>query len=380
MLAAVGAALIVAVALTGSSCAPSRPATTPTSGSLVYVTDHQTLFAVRLSDGSVAWRHEGEEEALVADGVIYARARQENLGDRVALEALRPSDGAVMWRATTDGDVRAATKDVVYLYTFFGPDDPELRAHVVALNAHTGAQLWTYYVGGAANSFLAATDDTVYVYGDVKTKTEDAGLAAVSAADGKLRWTYPEQYAGNTTPPVAAGSLVYVGLGNGVVDALRATDGQFAWRYASVGGGNTKGLAVANGVVYASANGSIVALDANNGALLWKRDALKTWQYQGTTLSEDALVYVANGAVYVSTDHARLLALGASDGAPLWTDDFSRDVAAAFLKDIPVAVKGGLVVFGVPVALGEVLYAVHADTGKFAWRVPLGRFQLETLG
>src|SRR5580704_8650955 len=110
---------------------------------------------------------------------------------------------------------------------------------LVALNAATGAELWIN-VDCCAYSAPAVANGVVYVGSDV-------GIWAVNASTGALLWSYAAGDYVDSSPAVANG-VVYVGSNDKSVYALNASTGAKLWGY-TTGGAVTSSPAVANGVV-----------------------------------------------------------------------------------------------------------------------------------
>jgi outer membrane protein assembly factor BamB len=94
-------------------------------------------------------------------------------------------------------------------------------------------------------------------------------LYALNASTGARLWSYDTgiQNAGLSSPAVANG-VVYFGSGFNVY-ALNGSTGAKLWSYAT-GGSVDSSPAVANGVVYVgSGDGNLYALNASTGAKLW---------------------------------------------------------------------------------------------------------------
>ena len=191
----------------------------------------------------------------------------------------------------------AVVNGVVYV----GPLDGNVRA----LNASTGAQLWSYATGGE-NTFSspAVANGVVYVGSDK--------LYALNASTGALLWSYATGSYVASSPAVANG-VVYVGGGDGNVYALNASTGAQLWSYAD--GGALSSPAVANGVVYVGSDhfsiDYLYALNASTGAQLWSFAA----NDPEFTISSPV---VANGVVYISFFQS-VYAVNASTGAQLWS-------------------------------------------------------------
>ena len=96
---------------------------------------------------------------------------------------------------------------------YVGSDDQ----NVYALNASTGAKLWSYATGGSVFSSPAVANGVVYV------ELGSGGVRALKASTGKLLWTYSTY--GLSSPAVANG-VVYLGSNDGNVYALNASTGK----------------------------------------------------------------------------------------------------------------------------------------------------------
>jgi outer membrane protein assembly factor BamB len=137
--------------------------------------------------------------------------------------------------ATSDGLFSSPTilNSVVYVTQ----DD----YNVYALDAHTGAKLWSNTIGNVESS-PAVVNGVVYVGSD------DNNLYALDARTGAKLWSYTTGGRVYSSPTVANG-IVYVGSGDCNVYALNARTGAKLWSY-TTGYDVESSPAVANGVVY----------------------------------------------------------------------------------------------------------------------------------
>jgi outer membrane protein assembly factor BamB len=206
---------------------------------------------------------------------------------------------------------------VVYLSTGFTPDQSDT---VYALDAQTGAEIWSVDIGPRAffgpavagdlvvaasagsrtlvgldaatgqqrwslqrelDEFVAApsiADGTVYVTTSVPPEGFAPGfqgsLLAVDAATGELRWEVASHGDGQGTAPAVHGDLVIAGShGLGVVAAYHRDTGAPAWHYGlEVSGGVSSSILVSgDGYVVGGAqlDDRIFILDATTGELVW---------------------------------------------------------------------------------------------------------------
>jgi outer membrane protein assembly factor BamB len=250
-------------------------------------------------------------------------------------------------------DSPAVADGVVY----FGSSD----AKVYALDANTGAKVWSYGPGGA---FVEPWSSPAVANGIVYIGSYNGKLYALDASTGAQLWSYTTGFV-IQAPPAVGNGVVYVGSEDGNLYALNGTTGALVWSYPT--GQITQGPAVLNGVVYVGASGPVYALNASTGAKLWSYD------------TGDSMVFspaVANGVVYVgtlnfSTGSGSLYALNATTGAKLWSYLTGPIVSAP-------AVANGIVYVGNssggPEAPAPYIYAFNASTGALLWKYAHGGF------
>ncbi|GIE82844.1 hypothetical protein Aph02nite_87940 [Actinoplanes philippinensis] len=178
---------------------------------------------------------------IVDKGVVVTAGR--DIYDDTATVAVRLSDGKEAWRA--DGRlISGASADGVVTGT--------AESGTVAFDIATGATRWT------VNRYLHT--GTASPAGDVFYGPSDDGkhLEAVSAADGRVLWTAPD----NDGVVATDGTRVYCSQDNGIV-ALDSRTGRQVWR-SDLPAHGVLAATVAGGVVYAAR----VALDATTGRVL----------------------------------------------------------------------------------------------------------------
>jgi outer membrane protein assembly factor BamB len=278
------------------------------------------------------------------NGVIYFG------GDDGTTYALNASTGAKLWSTIIGAPVQtspAVANGVVYVASV-GAN--LISPYVFALNADTGTVLWSYMTTEDVLSSPTVVSGVVY------TTCGGNGLSTVCALNantGALLWN-------NATPggllssPAVANGVVYVGSANGNVYALNASTGATVWSYFT---GNTvnSSPAVANEVVYiGSENGNVDALNASTGAKLW---SYATGDYV------DSSPAVANGVVYIGSGNGNVYALNASTGAKLWSSATGSVVLSS------PAVANGVVYVG---SNNGNVYALNAGTGAWLWNFDTG--------
>jgi uncharacterized repeat protein (TIGR01451 family) len=199
--------------------------------------------------------------------------------------------------------------------------------NVYALNASTGAKLWSYTAGGGVESSPALANGVVYV------GSSDSNLYARNASTGAKLWSYTTGGGVGSSPALANG-VVYFGSGDGNLYALNASTGAKLLSYAAAGNSSP---AVVNGVVYVgSDDDNVYALNAATGAKLW------SYATGSVVRSSPA---VANGVVYVGSWDGNVYALNASTGAKLWSYDIEGGSGFGAVSS-PAVVDGVLYMSG----------------------------------
>jgi outer membrane protein assembly factor BamB len=268
----------------------------------------------------------------VVNGVVYIGSDDTNL------YALNASTGAQLWSFPTGGNVfsPAVANGVVYAVG---------NGNVYALNAATGAQQWTQTIGADSESPPTVANGTVYV-------GLGAGVYAFNAATGAQDWTFTTGEVVDGAPAVANG-VVYVGSVDGNLYALNASTGAKLWSFS--GSEVETAPAVADGVVYAAAdNGNIYALNATTGSQLW------SFSTGSSVFSSPA---VTNGVVYVGSNNGNVYALDAASGTQLWSFATGSSVSSS------PAVANGVVYVG---SDDDNVYALNAATGARLWSFTTG--------
>lgn len=164
-----------------------------------------------------------------------------------------------------------------------------------------------------------------------------------------------------------AGDTLYAATGDGALHAFDLTDGRRRWRTAL---GSPTALhmfdpwdvlhsspTLEGGRVYlGTPDGTVGALDANTGRLVWKRNL-------GQPVRSSPAV--AEGRVFVGDLGGKVHALDARTGKPLWTSD-TREPGVPWR-----AIQGSCAVEGDRVLVGSrstFLYAFEAATGRQLWK------------
>jgi outer membrane protein assembly factor BamB len=279
----------------------------------------------------------------------------------------------LLWATSVAGGVTNFAVDDGVLYATGQADN------LVALNATTGAQLWSANTGGNGgengSGSIAVGGGLVYVQ---CTLTEQGGgqyggICAYKAKTGKIAWTFahpcnclPE--AAIESPLVYSGGNLYFGFASGGttstrgIYALKASTGAQLWDYAEYSNSFADGPAAVQGSYVFSEAGpgqNIVALSTANGGVAWS----------APTSENNAEISVSGGVVYVSTawneTDATLYALKETTGDQLWAYTYAgQNWFGGAEAPSPAAIANGIVYFQ---GVDGNLYALKAKTGKLVW-------------
>ncbi len=354
---------------------------------MVFVTDgNGSVRALDINTGAENWVVQlgdsgyDPSSPTVAYGLVYAAFVTD--GSDITMYALDQMTGAVEWSFTTnrlnnswpDTSVAvgagmvfwydgvggrlfandAVSGDLLWVYSlpvpgwgFVGPtywagmvfasDD---MGDLVALEAATGAVLWTYYTGTYFDSAASVVDGVLYIadYGGT--------MYSLDAVTGDLLWaTSGLGYYVGMTAPVVVDGYVYIGSqvsSDGEVFCLDAATGDIEWSHTIVGGPVWSAPAYASGVLYVAADhGWFYGLDAETGA------QLGSWQTDGLWMTSIA---IGDRYLVVGDDSGWYAYKFAGGGEPSWLevvpDAVSLGIGTAATFEVHAYDEYGEEVFG----------------------------------
>ncbi len=284
---------------------------------MIYVGARDGRFhAIDSATGKDRWRFAADApvtaSAAVAGGLAYFQS------DAGTIYAVRVADGTLVWKRATG-------------------------AALPFMNYKPGVDFWDYW----ASSPLYA-DGAIYIGGG------DGVVRALDARTGAVIWTYATRGRVRATP-ATDGRRIYVGSFDGAMYALDRTDGKLAWSFQTEGNSDFKigsiqsSAAVADGLVlFGSRDYRLYALDAATGTLAWIAPHEGSW-----VIGSPAIV--GGKACVGSSDLKIAQCVDLKTGKELWRASLN---GAAFASP---SVAGETLVIG---TFGGTLYQLNLADGK----------------
>jgi outer membrane protein assembly factor BamB len=277
---------------------------------------------------------------VLSGGVVYSAfegTEEPGLPGGPMLYALDAENGKVLWSYPGAIGTPAAVGGVVYA---------DACTQIDALDSHSGALLWSYEM---LNLSTCTTTAPTVADGEVFVAASNDTLYALAAKTGELVWSYKpsDDYSYSFSPAVIGGTIYACDI---ECFALNEQTGTLLWTYTLPCCEAAEGIAVAQGLVFIEQDGSVYALDAATGFLVWQ-DAVDSFS---------GVLAVANGICYGSGGDG-LVALDPNTGALLWQSP-TGEISSA-------AVANGVVY---PYYLGATIFALDAEKGDVLWTYTTG--------
>lgn len=343
---------------------------------------------------------DSRKHRIVADPVVSG-GRVFTL-DALTLVSAVSTSGALIWQRNVlpdgadendaTGGGLAVEGNVLYVASGFGS--------VTALDASTGATIWTQDLETAGAGAPTISGDLVYVVAGDMTGW------ALNKSDGRVQWQVAASASGSNVlgapAPIMADDLTVFAFGSGEMQAVFRRGGLRRWDASVLGERKGRALAKigdvtgqpieANGIIYAgNQSGRLVAVNAGSGARVW-------------SVNEGVIdrILPVGGSVFVISDRNELLRLSAQDGSRIWgvrlpnfVKDRPKRIAEVFANHGPILAGGRLIVASsdglirsfdpksgallgttdiasgastTPVVAGQTLYVVSRDGRLVAYR------------
>jgi outer membrane protein assembly factor BamB len=203
-------------------------------------------------------------------------------------------------------------------------------------------------------------DNWIYV------ETSDE-LLSVDIKDRKIKWKFPLSFRiiGEVTK---INNLVYFitrenPRGENKLFVLNAVNGKLVWKFFSQSRNYIPRICVEDGILFCgSADGSLNALNAETGDLIWQREGSKEKFYGPWS---KASVY--QGTVYSATPGKEIFAIDSKTGSVKWEYSYSHSYSHS-KWGMPAIVNGALYIRSVD----SYLQAISLSDGELLWQFKLG--------
>jgi len=233
---------------------------------------------------------------------------------RGRVRALAQDSGKELWRTDLDLEITSGTglgEDLVLVGS--------RKGEVIAMDKAKGHIQWRAQVPSEVLAPPAAEAGVVVV------QSVDGRLTGLAAADGKRLWNVdrsePALSLRGTATPVIVTDVVLTGFASGKIAAIGLQNGRLLWEtpVAQAQGRSeierlidvdVPMLILGRTLLTAAYQGKIVAVDLENGRLLWSRD-----------ISTYSALDADRTNAYVSDVHGHVYALDLRTGATLWKQD-----------------------------------------------------------
>ena len=288
----------------------------------LYVANENGVLQTISRDGKPGWRFETGKAIRAQPRVLGAHVYAHS--DSGFLYKLDRKNGAEVWRARVDtgSEPRKPTHEQGTRWDRYGSSVVADQRHVYvasrdkhlyALDLKTGREVWRV----AAADIMTATPA---LYRDlVLFAAYDGKVQAVSAGDGKPRWTFDARLAvpGDLT---VVGDRVLLGSRSYDLISLNAATGQEQWRRYYWFSWIESPPLVRDGVIYTGSSDAVnvYAINLADGAVRWKR-AVPGYSWQRVALSGDWLIAGTTGSgAFPGSRAGSLVAMDRDTGEIRW--------------------------------------------------------------
>ena len=261
-----------------------------------------TLFALDATNGATLWSF-ALGGSFFWSGSCYENGRVFALNGSGLLRAFDGATGSVIWSTQLPGQFSFSSAPTVrdgVVYT----GGAGSGGTVYAVNASTGAVLWTSPVANGDYSSPAVTSDGVYV------SYSCPNVYKLNPLTGAKIWQYaPGCSGGGGKTPALFNDKLYVRDSTGTIhdSATGTLIGNFVAKNTPAFSGS-RGFFL-NGPNFFGSFGTLQARDVNSNALLWS--------FNGDGNLQSA-VLVVNDYVYVGSALGKLYAVNAATGQQVW--------------------------------------------------------------
>ena len=315
----------------------------------VFIGTSGAFYALDEANGRQVWKFTDGRSFAYSDPVLYKGVVYVG-GISGYMYAFNANTGAEVWKKKL-GETGIECGPAVTGNTVYVGDNDD---YFYALDATTGEQKWRFstYANNSSNPVLFGNK---VIFG-----SSDNSLIALDTTTGSLAWQYTTGAMINASAPALSNGVVFVGSRDGYLYAINAATGQLKWKYSTMGISlEMSSPAVYNGIVYIggwgnisdfSLHGSLYAVSEQTGQLVW---------HALDSLGISTSPCVDNGKVYISPNGGTLYALDAATGAILWDKRILPNGASPAISGNTLYVGGSGTWY---------IYALDKNTGAEKWK------------
>ncbi len=255
---------------------------------VIFAQGNGAVTCLALSTGAVVWQYlppeEGYAAETLADGTAVGDGKVYLAKGDGKLYAISASNGRLVWTHTADQELRNAPAFEAGLVLL-----GEQNGRFSAIDPKTGKRIWGGGAGGAINTPVMSGGSVFY-------SSWDGTVQRVRVKGVIPLWKDSKPNVGEpvTTPPTVGGGRVFVGTANGKIVALSEENGAILWQFETNGGNVAARPVLAEGLVFAGGgDGVLHVLDASSGA---ERATLTTGEgINGTPAFDGGVLYLGSG-------------------------------------------------------------------------------------
>lgn len=262
-----------------------------------------------------------------------------------------PATGDLAWEVEMDAEVWSRPAQTLDAALFL-----DSSGLLRCVEDSTGAERWTYDIGGAGYADLAANGNAVYA-------STGARVVAVAVDTGEEYWAFEMDGPAGSRPfggLVSMGGRVFAGGSDGVVYSLDANNGDELWRYETGAEINSTPLYWDGKIIIGNDDGDIYCLGESSGYKHWFHGAFgsrPSWRLR-PVVDDETLFTDCN----VLGEGTAVCALSVWDGDRDWTSLTDVDHGS------PVY-DGSNVHFG---GADGIFRSFWSGSGEVQWEIELG--------
>jgi outer membrane protein assembly factor BamB len=292
-----------------------------------------------------------QQNCITKGNVLYVSANKYNGAKKTFtgfIYAVNVLDGSVIWKDSVDQNISSPTMKDSILY--YGSDSRVAKQF--AFNGNTGKMIWSININGTSCYPPAIIGNSIFFgthgnrWDEVDNRTGELINEAVCDTDICC------------SASVKDDMVFYVEWGK--LHAYNSKTKVDKWVFKYMGKAFSAPAIVDNVAYFVSEEGTIYAIDANTGQLIWK---YKTDDSMYRSPSVDSV----NGIVTVITTNGHIYAFNIRDGTVIW------DIVKKGKNNWPIythtAIADNIVYVG---CADGFIYALELKTGKEIWKYETG--------